>query len=715
MTRNDDSKRATSRRTVLRSTAALSVAGLALPAAAQEDAITGEIELGGRTSGWLGVSPEPIADERNPTLQLVAGEEYTLTWENQDGAGHNFIIEGESEGENYVATDVLADAGETQTVEFTAEEGMSTYYCGPHPQSMRGDIEFVDDAAGGDGTGESDQLIGEGPAVGLETVTDELTAPVTLQVADEEADRRFIVDQTGYIYVHDEDGLREEPFLDVTDQLIEFQDFDERGLLGLAFHPDFEENGRFFVRYSSPPREGTPEEYDHTFVLSEFRTADDDHSTADPDSERTILEIPEPQFNHNSGTIAFGPDGYLYVATGDGGGANDTDEGHVEDWYDDNEGGNGQDTEETLLGGVLRLDIDVESDERAYGIPDDNPLVDAEGHRDEYYAWGMRNPWGEFSFTGEGEFLLADVGQELFESVNHVQRGGNYSWNVKEGAHCFSTETPTEPPEDCPDEVSEDAGDPRAGEPLLDPVIEYPHERGILESDGAEGEGENGGGEDTGDDGAIGVSITGGYLYEGDEIDELEGTYVFGDWSQDGEGPGTLFLARPQAGATDGDDGDGDDLEDMFLDPPTDDGGNETETANETANETETGTETESDADGGTTGDGLWPIEQLQVEGEAAEDGRPTQLVYGFGRDADGELYVLTTSTPTVEGDGAVHRIVPADETDGETADDESETADDEPESAEENETEVEREPETEAEAEADGNETNEPNETTES
>jgi len=328
-------------------------------------------------------------------------------------------------------------------------------------------------------------------------VADGLTAPVTLQVADEDADRRFIVDQTGYIYVHDDDGLQEEPFLDVSDQLVEFQDFDERGLLGLAFHPEFEENGRFFVRYSSPPREGTPRSTITRSSSQEFRTADEEHSTADPDSERTLLEIPEPQFNHNSGPIAFGPDGYLYVATGDGGGANDTGTGHVEDWYDENEGGNGQDTAENLLGGILRLDVDVdgetsetsedggdaEGDERAYGIPDDNPLVDMDGHRDEtYYAWGMRNPWGGMSFTGDGEFLMADVGQNRFESVNHVQRGGNYSWNVKEGTHCFSTETPSEPAEDCPESTPEDV---RGGEELLDPVIEYPHDLGLLESAGA--------------------------------------------------------------------------------------------------------------------------------------------------------------------------------------------------------------------------------------
>jgi len=236
MTRQNGENRL-SRRTVLKSSAALTAAGLAPTVGAQE-AFPSEIELGGRTSGWIGQSPDEITDERNPTLRLEAGQEYTLTWENLDGAQHNFNIEDEG-GNDLVSTDLFSESGETQTVEFTAEEAMAEYYCGPHPQSMRGDIEFVGETADGEEAAEPTQLIGEGRSSALETVADGLTAPVTLQVADEDADRRFIVDQTGYIYVHDDDGLQEEPFLDVSDQLVEFQDFDERGLLGLAFHPEF--------------------------------------------------------------------------------------------------------------------------------------------------------------------------------------------------------------------------------------------------------------------------------------------------------------------------------------------------------------------------------------------------------------------------------------------------------------------------------------------
>ncbi|OLZ42645.1 plastocyanin [Natrinema saccharevitans] len=645
MTRNDD--HAFSRRRLLRASAALSLAGVASTALGQES-LPSELELGGRVSSWVGQAPDEIADERNPTLRLEAGQEYTLTWENLDGAAHNFVIVDEND-ERLVETDLVASSGETQTVEFTAEEGMVEYFCGPHRPSMTGEIELVGSGDGGDEAATDDgPPIGEGPTVGLESVADGFANPITLETADEDADRRFVVDQTGTISVHGEDGLASEPFLDVSDRLVDLREgFDERGLLGLAFHPDFAENGRFFVRYSAPPTEDAPEGYDHAFVLSEFRTADDDHASADPDSERRLLEIPEPQFNHNAGPIAFGPDGYLYVATGDGGGANDSGEGHVEDWYDENEGGNGQDTEENLLGGILRIDVDGgtsetsrdgggdaadEGDERAYGVPDDNPLVDAEGHRDEYYAWGLRNPWG-MTLTGEGAILAADVGQELFEEVNHVERGGNYGWNVREGTHCFSTESPTEPPAECPAETPESV---RGGEPLLDPVLEYPHE--------ADGE-------------PVGVSVIGGFLYEGEAVDALAGTYVFGDWSRDGQSPGRLFAARPPTEW----------LEEnaaVETDTGEDDGGDEADSG-------------EAESEGG-----RWPIEELEVEtasggddggdeaddgdgeeddGEpVASDGAMNRFVYGFGRDDAGELYVLTSATPSIEeDDGAVYRIVP--------------------------------------------------------
>nr|WP_277541734.1 PQQ-dependent sugar dehydrogenase [Halomicroarcula sp. FL173] len=221
-----------------------------------------------------------------------------------------------------------------------------------------------------------------------------------------------------------------------------------------------------------------------------------------------MLEIPEPQGNHNAGAIGFGPDGYLYVAVGDGGAANDQGRGHVDDWYDAVEGGNGQDITENLLGSLLRIDVDGGGDsDRPYGIPEDNPLVGESG-LDEQYAWGFRNPW-RFSFGPDGRLFVADVGQNKYEEINVVERGGNYGWNVREGAHCFRTdECPTTGP---------------SGDPLVDPIIEYPH-------DG---------------DGVTGISVIGGQMYDGQDIPRLQGRYVFADYVADGQ----LFVA------TEGDDG----------------------------------------------------------------------------------------------------------------------------------------------------------------
>jgi glucose/arabinose dehydrogenase len=311
--------------------------------------------------------------------------------------------------------------------------------------------------------------------------------------APEERDRAFVPDQPGVIHVVDDDGRRPAPFLDIRDQV--FTGGNEAGLLGLAVHPDFAENRRFYVRYSAPRREGTPENYSHTFVLSEFR-ATEDGDRSDPETERTLLEIPEPQANHNAGDVDFGPEGHLYVAVGDGGAANDQGRGHVGDWYDAVDGGNGQDVTENLLGSILRIDVDDRSGEEPYGIPEDNPLLDEEG-LDEHYAWGLRNPW-RMSFDEEtGRLFVGDVGQNTWEEVNVVEKGGNYGWNVREGAHCFQVdECPTETPD---------------GEPLVDPILEYPNQRGGPDAE------------------ITGISVTGGHVYRGEAIPSLRGDYVFGD------------------------------------------------------------------------------------------------------------------------------------------------------------------------------------------
>ncbi|RYJ13312.1 sugar dehydrogenase [Halogeometricum borinquense] len=364
--------------------------------------------------------------------------------------------------------------------------------------------------------------------VAVERVASGFVSPIDFY-APAGTDRQFVVDQPGTIYEVTENGRRDEPYLDIRDRVVDLGGYSEQGLLGVAPHPDFAENGRLFVRYSAPRRDGTPQNYSHTFVLSEF-TVDPTARTATPDEERTLLELPQPQSNHNAGAVGFGPDGYLYVGTGDGGAGGDRGTGHVEDWYDAIAGGNGQDVTENLLGSILRIDVDDEGETRPYGIPDDNPLVGSDG-LNEHYAWGLRNPW-RFSFDirgGEGgggdgkdsddstdrgdgdwDLYVADVGQNRYEEVNRVEKGGNYGWNVREGMHCFGAN-------DCPTTTPDDNS-------LVDPVIEYPHSG----------------------DGVSGIAVIGGYVVRGGSLPELEGAYVFADWRANGR----LFAADPSSETT---------------------------------------------------------------------------------------------------------------------------------------------------------------------
>ena len=342
------------------------------------------------------------------------------------------------------------------------------------------------------------------PGVGTAAVAGGFTAPTDVAFPAG-FDRGFVADQPGYIYATDRP---DDPFLDLTDRIVDLRSGpDERGLLGLAPHPDFTSNGRLFVRYSAPIRSSTPPEYSHTFVLSEF-TVDPTTERASTD-ERIVLELPQPQPNHNAGSLAFGPDGHLFVGVGDGGGAGDVGRGHAEDWYERIRGGNGQDLTENLLGSILRLDV---SPAEGYAVPDDNPLVGTDG-LDEQWAWGFRNPW-RFSVDGDA-LLVADVGQARYEEVSRVVAGENYGWNVHEGTSCFDPAAPSEEPAGCPSHTL-------SGVQLRDPVIEYPHP-GVAD-----------------DPPATGIAVVGGYRYDG-PIAEFDGQYVFADWRADGR----LFVAEP--------------------------------------------------------------------------------------------------------------------------------------------------------------------------
>lgn len=354
-------------------------------------------------------------------------------------------------------------------------------------------------AIAGCSRGESDERTAtergpQGPELASTPVTTGLQAPVDVVVPG--AEEYFVADQFGKLSYFGAPNAEPSAVTDLTDLMTE--PGGEKGLLGIALHPEYDGSGRMYVRYSAPLRERMPSDYSHTFVLSEFQVAD---GRLDTDSERVLLEIPEPQGNHNAGAVGFGPDGYLYVGVGDGGAANDQANGHVDDWYDGVDGGNGQDVTENLLGSLLRIDIDSEETERPYAVPDTNPLVDEPG-LDELYAWGFRNPW-RFSFGPAGRLFVADVGQNAYEEINIVEKGGNYGWNVREGRSCFQAE-------ECPTTGPD-------GEALLNPAIQYPH---------------NG-------DGITGISVIGGYIYDGDDIPALQGRYVFADYVADGR----LFVA----------------------------------------------------------------------------------------------------------------------------------------------------------------------------
>jgi len=360
-------------------------------------------------------------------------------------------------------------------------------------------------------------------SIGLELIADNLVSPLSVVEAPDDSNRLFIVDQTGKIWIVGADGNKiAEPFLDITSKLIALSpQYDERGLLSLAFHPDYKTNGKFYIFYTAPPNPGGPEpgaNWDHINRVAEFKVLSGNPDKADMGSERIVLDSDQPQGNHNGGTIAFCADGYLYVSIGDGGGGDDVGPGHVPDWYTVNEGGNGQDIEANLLGNILRIDVNCAT---GYLIPKSNPFVGKKG-KDEIFAFGFRNPY-RFSFDmgGQHQLFAGDAGQELYEEISIVTKGGNYGWNVKEGTHCFNTDDPTTNRPDCPDE------DPD-GRKLIDPIIEVNNVKNPA--------------------GGIAVTIVGGNVYRGKTIPELDGRYIFGTFSQSPEAPtAELFIAQSKS------------------------------------------------------------------------------------------------------------------------------------------------------------------------
>ena len=360
----------------------------------------------------------------------------------------------------------------------------------------------------------------EGTAgIGLKLVAEGFTSPTALMSLDDGSGRLLVADQIGVIYVLSKDGAKaDQPFFDVRSRLTKLKDaFDERGLLGLALHPRFQENRKVYMTYSAPLRNTAPTDWDNSLRIAEFKVMESDRTRVDPGSERVLLEIDKPYFNHNGGSIAFGPDGYLYISVGDGGNANDEGKGHSPQ-------GNGQDTT-VLLAKILRIDVDKGN---PYGIPADNPFADGKKGRPEIFAYGMRNAWRiSFDRGGSHELFAGDVGQTMYEEVDIIVKGGNYGWNLREGFHCFNIKDALHPQEDCPKVGA-------AGEPLLDPILEYKNINGHRR-----------------DPEARGISVTGGYVYRGKALPQLAGKYVFGDWSRNFVVPdGVLLVAsRPDSSA----------------------------------------------------------------------------------------------------------------------------------------------------------------------
>jgi len=310
--------------------------------------------------------------------------------------------------------------------------------------------------------------------------------PVAITHAGDGSNRLFVLSEHGQILILPKDqGATEEDvktFLDIEDKVDYMDRENEEGLLGLAFHPKYKENGQFFLYYTS-------KQPAHTSIISRFKVSKADPNKADPTSEEVLLTIKQPAWNHNGGNLAFGPDGYLYIGLGDGGGANNVFK-------------NAQKLT-TLLSSILRIDVDRKGDNKPYAIPADNPFVKTPGAMPEIYAYGVRNIWGMSFDPVTKLFWAGEVGQDIWEEIDIIEKGGNYGWDIREGLHKFDARNPKPGPGRTPD--LQNKPDPKDRTDLIDPIWEYHHDVG-------------------------GKSITGGLVYRGKRLPELVGYYVYADY-----------------------------------------------------------------------------------------------------------------------------------------------------------------------------------------
>ena len=297
--------------------------------------------------------------------------------------------------------------------------------------------------------------------------------PIGIHHAGDSSNRLFIIEQQGRIKVFENNSATSssQTFLDIRSIVDQDGGYTEEGLLGLAFHPNYSENGYFYVHYTDHLNGNI--NYPRN-IVARYSVSSNNPNQANLNSEQIILIVEQPYHNHNGGQMEFGPDGYLYISFGDGGSAGDPQ-------------GNGQNLS-TFLGSIIRIDVDNPSGGLNYGIPSDNPFIDALNARDEIYAYGLRNVW-RFSWDLEtGLLWAADVGQNEWEEIDIIYSGLNYGWNEMEANHCYP------PGSNC---------NPNNFEP---PIYEYE-----LYVDGV-------------------CSVTGGYVYRGENLWMLEGKYIYGDW-----------------------------------------------------------------------------------------------------------------------------------------------------------------------------------------
>jgi glucose/arabinose dehydrogenase len=491
----------------------------------------------------------------NQTLTIQIGKRYQITDTNFTVHPLEIIAKGTTSAGDIVLLSMKslvtgsfeADPGVnwqdtgTNTVSFTLTQALYNamipdvnhipgYRCGVHITTMRGNFNIIQPLPN-----PIPALIQKGTVkVELQKIAVGLTSPIDMKPAPDGSGRLFIVDQAGKIFIIQNGILKSTPFLDVTSRLVsplgvigtfDVNDYDERGFLGMAFHPGFTNPAspgfRKIYTFTSEPNSAPADfvtEFDPTVidcqsVIAEWMVSALDPNQIDTSTRREIMRINKPEFNHNGGMLVFGPDGYLYISLGDGGAGNDSGQGHGPN-------GNGQNLN-VVLGKILRIDplnpsstpasTDPVSLNGKYRVPAANPFVGVAGV-DEIYAYGLRNPF-RISFDSlTGKLIAADVGQDHVEEIDIIQSGKNYGWNLKEGTFRFDPQTGN-------------VSNYLTGLPstLVDPVAEYDH-----------------------DDGS---AIIGGYMYRGSDIPELVGKYVFGDFTTGFAVPGgRIFYADINTG-----------------------------------------------------------------------------------------------------------------------------------------------------------------------